>query len=267
MYLIREGAKILLPQDQFYIVENYLMTTKSIRLSTSEKSSVLSILKSAPNPGKALQLLEEQINFSIAIESIIDDVLNIKLSEDVILQFEEAYNKPQEILQICLSIMHYSPSIVTKLFDALHIFNQFEKNITNVEAIYAYAINQLLKSCSFDQLEAIIRAVVEYVSIEEADDSDSGWGLSEDNTEIQGFPAIEATVKNLLVEAIGRVEDFDLDGISMMKSILYQVRTILVDLQYFILSEHELRKIKLLESSYVHKIWGIQVCSWDLCLG
>jgi hypothetical protein len=183
-------------------------------------------------------LLERKLNFSIALESIHDDVLDIRLSDKNIQDVEEAYGDPQKMIKISNFLLKNPPSIVTRLFEVLRTFDQLDKSIKKAEDFYAYSINQLLKvgdmSC-FEELETIVRSVVEYLSVDEENDSDSGWGLVDETIEDSEYRVIEVTVKNILLNAIGRVEDFDLESISKIKNMLNQVKVFLFILVlYFI---------------------------------
>ncbi len=236
--LIRDGVGVLLPPEQFYFIDTYLFSNKYVRFSTLEKSSVLSTLKSTQEPDEGLTLLDQKLKFSIALESIHDDVLDISLSDKNIQNIEEAYREPQKMIEICILLLNNPPSIVTRLFEVLDAFDQLDKSIKKVEDFYTCTINQLLNmgdvSC-FEKLEKIVRSVVEYLTVDEDDDSDSsGWGLDDETDEDSAFGAVEVAVKNILLKAIGRVEDFDLEDISKIKNILNQVKLInLILVLYF----------------------------------
>jgi hypothetical protein len=199
---------------------------------------VLSNLLSIQQSDEGLDLLERRLNFAIALESVNDDVLDIRLSDKNIQDIEEAYDDPQKMMEISIFLLNNPPSIVTRLFEVLRTFDQVDKSIKKAEDFYAYLINQLLNmddmSC-LEELEKIVRSVVEYLSVDEDNDSDSGWGLADETVEDSEYRVIEVTVKNILLNAVGRVEDFDLESISKIKNMLNQVKLFLLILVlYFI---------------------------------
>ena len=225
MYLIKDGLRFLRPQDQFHIVTTLIFSAKIARFSPTEKLSFLETIELSQETQKGLEQLWRNMEFSDALQSIRDAELDVDLSPNDIHSLEEAFSTPEEIIKSCMLILNNPPTIITQLFDVLKRFDQFDNRLNNVQDLYSYAINKLLKvkdTNGFDTIETIVRTVMEYVPHEEEDD-DNGWGFEEEKS---GFSCIEDTIRNILLDSIGCIDNFDLEDISRIKSILNMVITV-----------------------------------------
>lgn len=217
---------------------------------------------------EVLAPLLSHLSLLVKLQSLTDEVSGDSLDSEIIDAFANSHSSGYiEALKTAVS-MAVSPSLVIQTYARL--LEHLSESFPALEDIYAAILRQKMADGSIDDLERIIRSVVECVVMNDGQLDEDGWGmdvLEENVSELQtAIDLIETKMKKELLDFTSATGSFDVHVVDYVKGLLNNVSlfpsssvSVSHGSQYFALENSEFSIVENPSGSKSYGLWDIDV--------